>query len=137
MWFAIDVLFFCFFMIRRPPRSTRTDTLFPYTTLFRSDDDAHGHRHQEGGVPAEAGLEEASEGRGHGRRHRHCHGHQREDAGGTVPPVDVADERPAEHHAGATADRLQATADTSKHHPPGERPEKPEERKRLEAGTRG
>src|SRR3546814_11540872 len=27
-------------MIRRPPRSTRTDTLFPYTTLFRSDDTA-------------------------------------------------------------------------------------------------
>src|SRR3546814_1856669 len=26
-------------MLRRPPRSTRTDTLFPYTTLFRSDDD--------------------------------------------------------------------------------------------------
>src|SRR3546814_17940760 len=26
-------------MIRRPPRSTRTDTLFPYTTLFRSDPD--------------------------------------------------------------------------------------------------
>src|SRR3546814_9171666 len=25
-------------MIRRPPRSTRTDTLFPYTTLFRSQD---------------------------------------------------------------------------------------------------
>src|SRR3546814_10937267 len=28
-------------MIRRPPRSTRTDTLFPYTTLFRSRTDAH------------------------------------------------------------------------------------------------
>src|SRR3546814_18429784 len=29
----------CFFlMIRRPPRSTRTDTLFPYTTLFRSSE---------------------------------------------------------------------------------------------------
>src|SRR3546814_14020388 len=27
---------FCFLMIRRTPRSTRTDTLFPYTTLFRS-----------------------------------------------------------------------------------------------------
>src|SRR3546814_13483281 len=27
---------FFFLMIRRPPRSTRTDTLFPYTTLFRS-----------------------------------------------------------------------------------------------------
>src|SRR3546814_1299069 len=29
-------VFFFFVMIRRPPRSTRTDTLFPYTTLFRS-----------------------------------------------------------------------------------------------------
>src|SRR3546814_11708675 len=29
------VLFY-FLMIRRPPRATRTDTLFPYTTLFRS-----------------------------------------------------------------------------------------------------
>src|SRR3546814_4377907 len=28
-------------MIRRPPRSTRTDTLFPYTTLFRSKDVRH------------------------------------------------------------------------------------------------
>src|SRR3546814_8065266 len=37
---SIVLLFFSFFffflMIRRPPRSTRTDTLFPYTTLFRS-----------------------------------------------------------------------------------------------------
>src|SRR3546814_8957593 len=32
-------------MIRRPPRSTRTDTLFPYTTLFRSD------RYRLGGPP--------------------------------------------------------------------------------------
>src|SRR3546814_16109719 len=31
----VPVLFF-FLMIRRPPRSTRTNTLFPYTTLFRS-----------------------------------------------------------------------------------------------------
>src|SRR3546814_14317384 len=31
------MIFYVFFlMIRRPPRSTRTDTLFPYTTLFRS-----------------------------------------------------------------------------------------------------
>src|SRR3546814_6777096 len=29
-------------MIRRPPRSTRTDTLFPYTTLFRSDAVTYG-----------------------------------------------------------------------------------------------
>src|SRR3546814_14654029 len=33
-----DVLkYVSFLMIRRPPRSTRTDTLFPYTTLVRSD----------------------------------------------------------------------------------------------------
>src|SRR3546814_7707768 len=32
----VDSLIFFFLMIRRPPRSTRTDTLFPYTTLFRS-----------------------------------------------------------------------------------------------------
>src|SRR3546814_13272580 len=39
---SVYLLSFCFFflMIRRPPRSTRTDTLFPYTTLFRSL--AHG-----------------------------------------------------------------------------------------------
>src|SRR3546814_6012444 len=35
-------------MIRRPPRSTRTDTLFPYTTLFRSAaGDAHEELHLE------------------------------------------------------------------------------------------
>src|SRR3546814_8376371 len=33
------VVVFFFLMIRRPPRSTRTDTLFPYTTLFRSPAD--------------------------------------------------------------------------------------------------
>src|SRR3546814_9440480 len=32
-------------MIRRPPRSTRTDTLFPYTTLFRSEDRDGAWRH--------------------------------------------------------------------------------------------
>src|SRR3546814_6279077 len=36
-------------MIRRPPRSTRTDTLFPYTTLFRSMLDG-------GGIPATLGY---------------------------------------------------------------------------------
>src|SRR3546814_3832574 len=41
MWCVVYYLcsscvFFFFLLIRRPPRSTRTDTLFPYTTLFRS-----------------------------------------------------------------------------------------------------
>src|SRR3546814_5935793 len=37
---------FCFLMLRRPPRSTLPDTLFPYTTLFRATEWAaltHGH----------------------------------------------------------------------------------------------
>src|SRR3546814_11557217 len=36
-------MFFFFLMIRLPPRSTRTDTLFPYTTLVRSADLARIH----------------------------------------------------------------------------------------------
>src|SRR3546814_9201498 len=42
---ALVVSWFFFLMIRRPPRSTRTDTLFPYTTLFRSDHPRHAGRH--------------------------------------------------------------------------------------------
>src|SRR3546814_5432669 len=53
-------------MIRRPPRSTRTDTLFPYTTLFRSDDGGGGH--QDGGL----------------RRHRHAAQPRRAAAGGQL-----------------------------------------------------
>src|SRR3546814_9066870 len=40
MLYECNVLFF--FMVRRPPRSTRTDTLLPYTTLFRSRPRAQG-----------------------------------------------------------------------------------------------
>src|SRR3546814_17852004 len=41
-----DVCVF-FLMIRRPPRSTRTDTLFPYTSLFRSQGlSSAGHYHR-------------------------------------------------------------------------------------------
>src|SRR3546814_12069106 len=42
-FFAVVLLLFCFFFlrIRRPPRSTRTDTLCPYTTPFRSPRGAH------------------------------------------------------------------------------------------------
>src|SRR3546814_13738442 len=40
MWYRDMCVWFIFFlMIRRPPRSTRTDTLFSYTTLFRSEGD--------------------------------------------------------------------------------------------------
>src|SRR3546814_14907337 len=37
VWYCCFLIVF-FLMLRRPPRSTRTDTLFPYTTLFRSVD---------------------------------------------------------------------------------------------------
>src|SRR3546814_1866679 len=51
-------------MIRRPPRSTRTDTLFPYTTLFRSD--RHPQRgpfahHRPGDRPEAPGVLDALE----------------------------------------------------------------------------
>src|SRR3546814_13918064 len=45
------VVVFFFLMIRRPPRSTRTDTLFPYTTLFRSRIGKHGERGRPWGLP--------------------------------------------------------------------------------------
>src|SRR3546814_17902595 len=55
-------------MIRRPPRSTRTDTLFPYTTLFRSDrspwDEAGPGWCEMGDVQATAGGRSSSVSRG-------------------------------------------------------------------------
>src|SRR3546814_5070880 len=47
-------LFLCFLIIRRPPKSTRTDTLFPYTTLFRSAIDGAGVCAQAAGQPGAA-----------------------------------------------------------------------------------
>src|SRR3546814_9744849 len=57
--------YFFFLMIRRPPRSTRTDTLFPYTTLFRSwrpglAELAHGFLHVDS-VPVDDGVEGETE----------------------------------------------------------------------------
>src|SRR3546814_15295446 len=46
-------MMFFILMIRRPPRSTRTDTLFPYTTLFRS----HRRNQRAGDEGADAGGE--------------------------------------------------------------------------------
>src|SRR3546814_5773705 len=43
-------------MIRRPPRSTRTDTLFPYTTLFRSGDAENRHRQDRSRAEGRFGL---------------------------------------------------------------------------------
>src|SRR3546814_9209362 len=65
-------------MIRRPPRSTRTDTLFPYTTLFRSvprvQVRAHRARAEGGYVPHVRGLGQ----RLHRGRHRRSEEHTSE-----------------------------------------------------------
>src|SRR3546814_6770320 len=66
-------------MIRRPPRSTRTDTLFPYTTLFRSADSAS--------LPGKLCPVDASA--RHGRYSRHEQGNQgrlRQRASAAAPP---------------------------------------------------
>src|SRR3546814_2095560 len=66
------MLYCCLFflMIRRPPRSTRTDTLFPYTTLFRSR------------FARRAGERS-------GGRARHPHGDRRVGGGGSVHRTDL------------------------------------------------
>src|SRR3546814_19014717 len=71
------VSFFFFLMIRRPPRSTRTDTLFPYTTLFRSaavpDRAAHGAGGRRIGANRDVEPHTAD-----ARRHRRAGGHRRD-----------------------------------------------------------
>src|SRR3546814_20791154 len=57
-----QLMVFFFLMIRRPPRSTRTDTLFPYTTLFRSVD--------AGAEAARRGEQKGEGGSGHRRLFR-------------------------------------------------------------------
>src|SRR3546814_12907997 len=62
--------FLCIFflMIRRPPRSTRTDTLFPYTTLFRSVREPQPQERQLQRRPVAEGVRGGREDR---RRFRH------------------------------------------------------------------
>src|SRR3546814_4144104 len=88
-------------MIRRPPRSTRTDTLFPYTTLFRSlarADDRGG-----GGGREDAVAADQHAGGAVGRRHL-----QDDLDGAIVEVAAVAAERQrlARHAADGLEDRL-------------------------------
>src|SRR3546814_1918349 len=62
---------FCL-MIRRPPRSTRTDTLFPYTTLFRSVLRAGVHLSHDADVGDHAFLAPRVTVAGSGRVESHC-----------------------------------------------------------------
>src|SRR3546814_20853025 len=91
-------------MIRRPPRSTRTDTLFPYTTLFRSLSKDHGSKRLAPG-PVPKGKE---------TRNRTPVARQPRLAGGEFHQLDGLriDDRPAdplgciEMHAGFVAERI-------------------------------
>src|SRR3546814_16751381 len=64
-------------MIRRPPRATRTDTLFPYTTLFRSIGRATARLYV-GGIPW-LGADRTQEGRPMKRAGAHFHVHRLDD----------------------------------------------------------
>src|SRR3546814_16332187 len=94
-------------MIRRPPRSTRTDTLFPYTTLFRS----HDHRlDQPRAVGHRRDVAEAS---GRHADHRELDDVEETDMAaiavlkpGTVDPVDEYDE--ADQQEGDAQPRVQS-----------------------------
>src|SRR3546814_17609294 len=98
-------------MIRRPPRSTRTDTLFPYTTLFRSPEPAQGGGDQStvpagrdrqawAGFPWRSGVG-AARGAGPGAELQV----QRSLSGGRLRPVgrDVRDDGELAQHAAAVA----------------------------------
>src|SRR3546814_17979887 len=89
-----------FLMIRRPPRSTRTDTLFPYTTLFRSPP-RRRRRH-----PAQVARRTAASARGV----RHHRGADR-DRGAGGRPAGAFRHRPARRRAAGygRARRLTAT----------------------------
>src|SRR3546814_16517797 len=85
----IDCIMFFFLMIRRPPRSTRTDTLFPYTTLFRSS----GNR----SAPAQHSADAHDPARLPGAGHRHARSDPRASKSGTMTRLklaDLADEKP-------------------------------------------
>src|SRR3546814_145001 len=64
MHVLLSIIVVFFLMIRRPPRSTRTDTLFPYTTLFRSSSDLV----RPWPVERHVGVREALPGAGSGSR---------------------------------------------------------------------
>src|SRR3546814_14553871 len=84
LFIFLHIICFLFFFlrIRRPPRSTRTDTLFPYTTLFRSPDPGRG-------APARGGDEIARRS-AQGR----CHGPRRAEAENSIASLRVQRSNP-------------------------------------------
>src|SRR3546814_5637993 len=96
-------------MIRRPPRSTRTYTLFPYTTLFRSGGDREHRR----SLPVQT-CDDGSHDGGGFRNVAHSHRIEANFSGGIVIPTGedrIADEQhPVERDAAFSTQALQAIA---------------------------
>src|SRR3546814_14608314 len=65
MKYSVTVYLFFFLMIRRPPRSTRTDTLVPYTTLFRSRIERERAAALHAGVDLAVPVRQAADAPGH------------------------------------------------------------------------
>src|SRR3546814_13236974 len=105
------VLCVVFLMIRRPPRSTRTDTLVPYTTLFRSTGSVaaslrKGVRHGRLGHPVSGsrGLGGTVDASGDGNRPRHRQPHLHLDYLQQIARSPAA-ESPAHRHLAGAGDR--------------------------------
>src|SRR3546814_16513724 len=81
-------------MIRRPPRSTRTDTLFPYTTLFRSPDEEEQDRGAYGRWQAHRARQAGSEGR-EGQRNPDREAYHRRDRRARARPAPCSRRRQA------------------------------------------
>src|SRR3546814_3055372 len=85
------MIFVFILMIRRPPISTRTDTLFPYTTLFRSG----GH----GNADADVAITTRALGDpGQNRLHDRSHARGARKRGGMAPTMFLLDEGRSEEH---------------------------------------
>src|SRR3546814_5211847 len=88
-----------FLMIRRPPRSTRTDTLSPYTTLFRSGPTRRSTRHNRARLPT--GRTQSEETRDHEPDRQPRIRHELP----LRPPAQAAPGPVARHHRRPDADR--------------------------------
>src|SRR3546814_9926819 len=107
-------------MIRRPPRSTRTDTLFPYTTLFRSEGLAW-RRHAEGDRPYQAAIEAVAAiglHRPHGAQHPADAVARLHSGGNAVPAVGHVAARCAPGEADRKSTRLNSSPSYAPRMPP-------------------
>src|SRR3546814_4639897 len=86
-------------MIRRPPRSTRTDTLFPYTTLFRSRHDPEwGYDPRHPARPHREPGRDVRAARRQDRRRRRGLGRQRRSVGGNIRLLEDRGQYRSEEH---------------------------------------